>query len=244
MAQGTQAIDRAAAVLSLVIRSEDPVSFTEVADSVGLARSTVSRLLSALERNGLIERGSDGRYRGGELFALYASRFDRVESLILSAEPTLQRIGEQTGETVNLGVPSGDRVVQIAQVSSSFVLGATNWIDADVPAHCSALGKVMYAYGAIPLPTGELERCTDHTVTSLSLLMDELEEIRGQGFAVVHEEFEDGLDAVAAPVRGAQHSIVAAIGISGPTLRIAEEHERLGGLLISEAQKLSDVLTA
>ncbi|MCD1287701.1 MULTISPECIES: IclR family transcriptional regulator [unclassified Brevibacterium] len=239
MTNGTQSIDRAAEILSLVVRADDPISYTEVVGSTELARSTVSRLLSALERNGLVERDGDGLYRGGSLFATYASRFDRVETLVSAADPTLQRLSEETGETVNLAVPSANGVVQVAQVDSTFVLGATNWVDVEVPPHCSALGKVMYAFDVIPLPTGRLERRTPHTLGSRKELTDNLAEVRERGFALVHEEFEAGLDALAAPVFGIDDRVVAAVGISGPTMRIAKRHDEFGRLLADEAGLLS-----
>lgn len=239
MTNGTQSIDRAAEILSMVVKSGDPISFTEVVESTELARSTVSRLLSALERNGLVERDGDGLYRGGSLFATYASRFDRVENLVAAADPTLQRLSEETGETVNLAVPSASGVVQVAQVDSTFVLGATNWVDVDVPPHCSALGKIMYAFEVIPVPAGRLERRTQYTLGSRKDLMDDLAEVRDRGYAIVHEEFEEGLDALAAPVFGIDDSVVAAVGISGPSMRIAAHHEGVGRLLADEAGLLS-----
>src|SRR5699024_5787693 len=125
---------------------------------------------------------------------------------------------------------------------STFVLGATNWADVEVPPHCSALGKVMYAFDVIPLPTGRLERRTEHTLGSRKELTDNLAEVRERGFAIVHEEFEVGLDALAAPVFGIDGDVVAAVGISGPTMRIADHHEKLGQLLSEEAGLLSRTL--
>ncbi|GAA1627688.1 MULTISPECIES: IclR family transcriptional regulator [Brevibacterium] len=239
MSNGTQSIDRAAEILSLVVKADDPISFTEVVEATELARSTVSRLLSALERNGLVERNAEGHFRGGSLFATYASRFDRVEALVAAADPILQRLSEETGETVNLAVPSSNAVVQIAQVDSTYVLGATNWVDVKVPSHASALGKVMFAFRAIPVPTGRLERLTPRTLGSRKELLADLAEVRDRGFAIVHEEFEPGLDALAAPVLGTDDQVIAAVGISGPTMRIAEHHDRFGELLIAEAGLLS-----
>ena len=239
MTNGTQSIDRASEILSLVVKAGEPISYTAVVESTALARSTVSRLLSALERNGLVERDTDGLYRGGSLFATYASRFDRVESLVSAADPTLQRLSEETGETVNLAVPSVSGVVQVAQVDSTFVLGATNWVDVDVPPHCSALGKIMYAFDVIPVPAGRLERRTPYTLGSRKELMDDLAQVRNRGYALVHEEFEEGLDALAAPVFGVDDSVVAAVGISGPSMRIAAHHEEVGRLLADEAGLLS-----
>lgn len=241
MGQGTQSIDRASELLSLVVRAETPLTFTELVEKTGLTRSTTSRLLLALERNGLLERGPEGLLRGGELFAHYAARFDRVESLLALAEPAMERIAEETGETVYLGVPRGDAVVQVAQIDSRFLIGTTNWVDVDVPPHCSALGKVMYAYGAIALPQGLLEQRTEVTIADVGALEDELEAIRGAGFALTRGELEEGLDAIAAPVFTAG-AVVAAVGVSGPEFRLADNHERIGRLLVAETAKLSKVV--
>ena len=95
-------------------------------------------------------------------------------------------------------------MVQIAQVDATFLLGTTNWVDVDVPAHCSALGKVFFAAGVLPLPAEPLERRTRHTVTSLAALKRQLEGFRTQGYSEALGELEIGLDAVAAPVYDAQ----------------------------------------
>ncbi|GAA4511413.1 IclR family transcriptional regulator [Brevibacterium yomogidense] len=239
MSQGTQSIDRAATLLSFVINAPQPVSFTEVVDHSGMARSTVSRLLASLHDNALLERMADGRYRGGSLFAAYAARFDRTEALSAAAAPTLERIGEKTGETVNLGLPSGDRVVHAAQVDSRYVLGAANWVDIDVPTHCSALGKVLCAFGPLALPAGSLTRCSDGVILSEQTLAEEADLIRNRGYAITHGDFELGLDAVAAPVRGEGGAVLAAIGISGPAVRLTPHIEEFGRMLVSEATLLS-----
>lgn len=237
--RGAQVIDRAAQVLSCVLGADGPISFTAVVEQTGLSRSTASRLLQALEHNALLDRDADGKYRGGAMFTQFAARFDREESLSAVAGSTLQRLSEETGEASHLAVPSGGKVVQVAQVDSTYLLGSGNWVDIEVPPHCSALGKVLYAYDAIPLPTGRLERRASRTLTSRSALLADLETIREAGFAVAHDELEDGLDALASPVFGPGGTIIAAVGISGPTLRLEPDHARLGALLVREAETLS-----
>ncbi|MGH3470820.1 MAG: helix-turn-helix domain-containing protein, partial [Nocardioidaceae bacterium] len=101
---GTQAIDRAAELLSRVVLADEPRGFTDLVDETGLARSTVSRLLQALERHRLLHRVGGGGYEAGALFALYATRHDPLDELVAVAIPTLELIGEATGETVNLAV--------------------------------------------------------------------------------------------------------------------------------------------
>ncbi len=158
---GTQAVDRAASLLTLVIESEAAVTFAELSEASGLARSTTSRLLAALERTRLVERVSNGEYIGGPLFALYAARHDRTAEMARLARPMLEVIGEDTGETVHLAVANGGRVAHVDQVDSTFLLGARDWTDVEVPPHCSALGKVLLAWKVLDLPDGPLESVTD-----------------------------------------------------------------------------------
>ncbi|MRJ76529.1 helix-turn-helix domain-containing protein [Aeromicrobium sp. SMF47] len=242
MSNGTQSLDRAAELLSLVVRAEEPVTYTSIVEQTGLARSTASRLLQSLERNGLLERDADGAFRGGTLFEHYARRFDRVEALVATAQPTLDRIADATGETVNLAVARAGTVVQVAQVDSSYMLGAMNWVGIDVPPHCSSLGKVMHAFGALPMPRGEMERRSPATITDPHAYREELELVRGRGFAITRGELEQGLDGVAAPVRGDDQRVVAAVGVSGPAFRLEDSHKSIGDLLVAESQRLTGLL--
>ena len=238
---GTQAVDRAAELLSLVVLAEEPPGFADLVSDTGLPKSTASRLLQALERHRLVLRDNDGAYGAGPIFAMYASRHEPLDELVKIARPVLERIGSATGETVNLAVAHGDAVVQIAQVDSTYLLGTVNWVDVEVPPHCSALGKVLYAAGAIALPES-LERRTPHTITTLDDLHRQLEQIRAQGYAVTQGELEIGLDAIATPVRDHADRVIAALGVSGPSDRLTHQQSALADLLISQALELSEEL--
>ena len=156
-------MDRAARLLTEVVHSPSSVTFTELAAATGLAKSTTSRLLLALERNGLVRRDEAGKFRPGEMFVRFAWRGGAEAGLTEVAQPYLDRLGRATGETVNLGVGRDGVVEQIAQVDSVYVIGATNWLGRPVPLHCTAIGKVLLAYGTAALPPGRLERRTEHT---------------------------------------------------------------------------------
>src|SRR5215469_9720066 len=156
--KGTQAIDRAALLLTYVLRGDESVSFTELAEASGLAKSTTSRLLTALQRHQLVRRDDEGRFWPGELFVRYAWRGTASADLVAIAQPFLEQLGELTGEAVNLGIavsgtsgangtgggskgvapPDQHRVEQIAQVNSRYMIGGTNWVGLAVPLHCSA----------------------------------------------------------------------------------------------------------
>ncbi len=239
---GTRAIDRAAQLLVWIVEADQPLSFTALVERSGLPKSTTSRLLSALERHRLVERDPDGAFRPGPVFDQYASRAGDAE-LVAAAQPVLERLGDRTGETINLAVPSGGEVNQIAQVDSRYLLGATNWVGLRVPLHCSALGKVFLAYGTAALPSGRLEKRTARTITSRAELEAELRSVRERGYAVAREELEPGLIAIAAPVRGHRGTVVAAVSVSGPSVRLTPERiDEVGALLVAETQALSAVL--
>jgi DNA-binding IclR family transcriptional regulator len=240
---GSRAVDRAAALLTLVVESPQPRSFTSLVGELGLAKSTTSRLLNALQHNRLLQRDRSGGFRPGPLFLTYATRHDPEVDLVELARPALELIGQRTGETVNLAVPRRDGVAQVDQVDSSYLLGATNWVGVDVPAHCSALGKVFYAAGAIPLPDGPLQARTPHSIGTLEQLDRELATVRRQGWAMAWEELEEGLVALAAPVCARGGSVVAAMSVSGPTARITRPRARtIGRLLVGQARGLSMLL--
>ncbi|MBV9445209.1 MAG: IclR family transcriptional regulator [Streptosporangiaceae bacterium] len=241
---GTQAVDRAARLLSEVVHSSDPMTFTELSAASGLAKSTTSRLLLALERNGLVRRDDHGRFLPGEMFVSFAWRGGAEAGLVAVAQPFLERLGKATGETINLGVASNGMVEQITQVDSTYLIGGTNWIGLSVPLHCSAMGKVLLAFGAVQLPLErKLERRTDKTITTEAALRAELAAVRGRGYAVTDEELEPGLIAVAAPVHSFDGSVVAALSVSGPVTRMTKEQTIMAAeRCMEEAAGLSAVL--
>lgn len=241
-ARGTQAVDRAAGLIALVVHADEAPSLTELTAETGLTRSTASRLLAALERTHLLERDSDGGYHPGPLFALHAATHDPWPQAVRVAAPILEAVRAATRETVHLGVPRAGTVDHVAQLDSTYLLGSRDWTRLEVPPHCSALGKVLYAHGAIPMPRDPLELRTPSTVADTLALSNQLAEIRSKGFAVTIDELEEGLTAIAAPVYGPESRVVAALGISGPTPRLQDRVDHIGRLLIEQADVLSVLL--
>jgi IclR family transcriptional regulator, acetate operon repressor len=240
---GTQAVDRAARLLTEVVHSPGSVTFTELAAATGLAKSTTSRLLVALERNGLVRRDEAGRFRPGEVFVRFAWQGGAEAGLTEVARPYLNRLGEATGETVNLGVERDGMVEQIAQVDSVYLIGAVNWLGRPVPLHCAALGKVLLAFGAAQLRPGRLERRTPATITGRAALDRDLRAVRERGYAITDGELEPGLVAVAAPVYRDGGVVVAALSVSGPATRLTSARlPRVADQCMTEAAALSAVL--
>jgi DNA-binding IclR family transcriptional regulator len=239
---GTQALDRAVQLVSSVVQATEPLSFAELQESSGLAKSTTSRMLAALERGGLLERDESGGYVAGSLFWLYAARHDPWEELVRLARPVMERVGDDTQESVHLSVIRGDKVVQVAQVDSRYLLGTRDWTEIDVPAHTSALGKVFLAWGALTLPDARLDKLTPATITTKAGLDRDCDAARSRGYTTTVDELEEGLTGIAVPVRGARGDVVAALGVSGPTSRLADRLDELGRNLNIRANALESVL--
>lgn len=238
---GTQAVDRAAQLVALVVRDQGPVSFTELTLRTGLARSTASRLLSALERSGLLGRDDKGAFVPGPLFVHHAARRGDDDDLARLSLPAMEGLRNLTGETVNLGVVRGGNVVQIAQVDSRYLLASRDWVGVEVPSHLSALGKVLYAHRQLELPSGPLRRITSRGPASAADLRTELTDIRSRGYAVTIDELEVGLTGIAAPVLVGSECI-GAVGVSGATARLGSQAANLGPVVMRHARALATTI--
>jgi DNA-binding IclR family transcriptional regulator len=239
-ATGSQAVDRAAELLVRIMESERPPSVGELADAAELPKSTTSRLLRALEARGLVQRdGARGSLRPGSVLLRYARRAGRGGDLVELTAAALDELAALTGETVNVAVAGPAGVEHLAQRDSRFFLGSANWIGRPVPFHAAANGKIFLAFGSTKLPRGSLPRLTDHTVVDRAALELELAAVRARGWAIAVEELEPGLLAVAAPVRDGHGDVIAALSVSGPSVRLpADRLDALGPLVAAAAERV------
>ncbi len=235
------AVDRGAELLVRVLESDQPVALSELASASGIPKSTASRLVSVLERRGLVEQdGERGRLKPGPAILRVAERSMLERNIVELAGPSLDALAAASGETINLAVPGRLGVEHLAQVDSSHFLGTGQWLERTVDYHCTAVGKVFMAFGRAPATSEPLRRHAPDTVTDPQQLADELKVIRRTEIATAIDELEPGLAAVAAPVRGARAEVVAALSITGPTLRMTRPRIReLTLVLIDEARLLS-----
>jgi IclR family transcriptional regulator, acetate operon repressor len=241
---GTQSIDRGAQLLALVLESDAPRALGELAADAGLPKSTASRILGALERNGLVEQeGMRGAFRAGPVMARFAGRGISLRRLAELSERPMAALSEATGETINVAVAGPSGVEHVAQVDSVHYLGTSHWVGRRVPYHCSANGKVLLAFSAAGAVAGELEPRTSRTITEPALLAAELESVRREGYATAADELELGLSAVAAPVLDDSGRAIAALSVSGPTLRLSPRRiAELHPIVIKQARALGEQL--
>ena len=225
-----QSAERVLALLASFEDGRPELSVTEIAESLGVHKSTASRLAATLERTGFLAR-SGRRYRLGVEVIRLGTLALRSADIVAAMQPAMEKLSQLTGETINLAVPAGPDILNIAEVPSTYILSCSGgWIGRRTKPHAVANGKVLLAFGAVPMPTS-LERYTDHTITDVAALQAELTAVRRDGFAKAVAELEDGLVAVAAPVFGAGGGCVAALSISGPAYRMPPaELDELGRL--------------
>jgi IclR family acetate operon transcriptional repressor len=239
-----QAVSRAVRALELIAEAGE-LGVSDLGRGLGVHKATASRLAATLAAGGLIERDpASDRYRlGFGLLRLVGAAMASID-LVRTAHPVLEELAERTHETVNIGVRSGDGVVYVDQVSSAHLVASTNWVGRRTPLHCSSSGKVLLAH----MPEAErqqalarpLEALTARTVTDPARLRRQLEEVRVRGYATIREELEEGLNAVAAPVRQSDGAVVAALSVSGPSFRVRPiDLPRLGRLTVDAAGAVS-----
>jgi DNA-binding IclR family transcriptional regulator len=226
-AGGVQSVDRAIAILELL--SDQPTAgVTEIAQAIGVHKSTAFRLLASLEAGDLVEQTAHrGSYRlGFGLVRLATVVSDRLE-LTRQARPVCEALAAQVGETVNVAVLRGGEVVNLEQAQGPTTITTVSWVGRLTPPHATSAGKVLLAALAPEELEGflaeELPRFTAGTVTELAALRRELARARELGYAVTVEELEPGLNAIAAPVRDRTGQVVAAISVSAPAFRLGPE---------------------
>jgi DNA-binding IclR family transcriptional regulator len=218
-----QSVDRALAILDLLARRGE-AGVTEIAAELDVHKSTAFRLVGALESRQLVEQVSDrGKYRLGFGIIRLAGATTATLDLPRAAQGVCERLALELDETVNIAVLDTGAATNISQSYGSAAVTTRNWIGQRTPLHATSSGKVLLAWAeeqVLEDALDTLERYTPNTVTSRSKLLAELKLTRERGWASTNEELEIGLNAVAAPVRGADGSVVAAVSVSGPAYRL------------------------
>ena len=226
-AAAVQSVDRALSVLEILARDGD-AGVTEVAAELDVHKSTVSLLISVLERRVLVEQeGERGKYRLGHgLLALAGATVARID-VVQASRPITAGLAQEVGETINIAMLSGSEALYLDQAMATAALRSHNWVGQRVPLHATSNGKVLLAWATpdqrrtlLPDP---LPRFTRRTITSPRRLAQELDDVRTRGYARAVDELEVGLVAVAAPVRSFDGSVVASMSASGPDARLRGE---------------------
>jgi DNA-binding IclR family transcriptional regulator len=239
---GVQSVDRALTILEVLARVGE-AGVTEIAGELGVHKSTAFRLVTTLEGHRLVEQTSErGRYRLGVGVLRLAGATTARLDLVQEARPVCRQLAADTGETVNIAVLSESSALYLDQIAGSSALQPHNWVGQHIPLHATSNGKVLLSGLADQRVTevlGTLPRYTSLTITKKAKLRAELEHVRERGYAVAVDELEEGLTAVAAPIRNVHGDVVASISVSGPTFRLTDD--RVEGVLPLLAEAAAEV---
>jgi DNA-binding IclR family transcriptional regulator len=228
---GVRSVERAIRVLE-VLAARGEAGVTEVAAEIAVHKSTAFRLLGALECGGLVEQtGHRGKYRlGFGLIPLAGAVSDRLD-VIQQGRGVCSRLAADLGETVNVAVLRDHFTVNVDQARGPSTVASHNWIGQLTPLHCTSSGKVLLAH-LEPAKRAELlaragtPALTSRTVSTVGRLEEQLVRVREAGYATSIEEYEVGLNAVAAPVFDRWGQVIAAVSVSGPSYRFDEQRIR------------------
>jgi IclR family acetate operon transcriptional repressor len=240
-----RAVERALDILLCFSQDKPTLSLTQIAEQVGMHKSTIHRLLATLESRRFVVRDKiTGMYKLGYRFIELASIRLQDVDIQRWAQPFLQQLAVLSGETVDLAILDGDHVVYLQVVESHQRVKIAAAVGQQLPVHCTATGKAFLAYLAEDqineiLARG-MARYTDHTLASLADLHQDLRETRERGFAISKEEYENDINAVAAPILDASGCPMAVIAIVGPSYRLSHDcMMRLGQSILETTSNIT-----
>lgn len=249
-ATGTQAIGRTLAVLDLFRVRGDDLGISEIAEELGLSGGTVHRIVRALvNASYLAQSAVTERYYLGRSAVLLGQAANAGLGLH-RAQSVLERIGEETGESVNLGVRDGDEVVVVIRSESKHTLRISQEPGSRLPVYATAMGKAILSHGpttideAVAVLAKPLAPLTPRTITSEDKLRLELSRIAKRGYSIDDEEAIAGVRCIAAPILGPDGTLLAAMAVQGPTVRMPRSRlTALTPLVVGAAGEVARVIS-
>ncbi|MCW9032702.1 MAG: IclR family transcriptional regulator [Alphaproteobacteria bacterium] len=244
-----QSLTRALTLLQCLSHADMGLALTEVSESLGLAPSTAHRLLNSMLQMGFVDLDPEtGRWTVGVNAFSVGNAYLKKRDYIAQARPFMKQLMLQTGETSNMAILEGSSVVFVSQVECKEVMRMVVQVGNRGPLHASGVGKALLS----TLPAKEalalirqagMPQLTGKTITTPSDYAQELEAIRKQGFAVDDEEQSMGLRCIAANIYDEFGDALAAISISGPTVRVSEARiPQLSAAVIDIANQITETI--
>jgi DNA-binding IclR family transcriptional regulator len=238
-----QSVDRAARILRALAGDPGRLGVSELADRLGLAKTTVHGLLRTLHDHGLVEQDdASDKYQLGPQLLRLSNRYLDLSELRSRALAWSELLATRAGEAVRVGVPHGNGVLVVHHVFRPDASLQILEVGAMLPMHATALGKAVLAF--LPEPqrrdvvAAGLPKLTGRTTTTAAALERELVDVRERGYALEREEAILGEIGIAAPVLGREGSVVGAIGVAGPVERLkARARTNAAVAAVSEAAR-------
>lgn len=230
MSESVRAVDRALDILLCFSRQTPELSMTQIAEQIGIHKSTVHRLLATLEYKRFVQRDHEtGMYRLGIRLLQMAYLTLEQNDLRRLVAPYMHRLGEQYQENIHLAVLDDKDVVYLSIIESTQRVKLAAAIGQRLPAYATASGKAILAY--LPEKTVQgilnqgMPQLTPYTLISPNSFFEDMHSIRERGFAISEQEFEDDINAIAAPIFDPEGHPIASIAVAGPAYRL--NHDRM-----------------
>ena len=246
----SQSLERGLAILGCFTPQRPVLGIADIADELGMSRSTTHRYVITLVALGYLEQGASRKYRLGLKVTDLGMSALNSTGLREHAHPYLEELRQRTSYTASLAVLEGTEILYVDR-ARSFRRGQ-NQVDLGIglgsrlPAHCTAMGKLLLAN--LPedeqsdlLATMKLTKPGPNTITSKKALRDELDQIHEENFAVDDQELAAELHSIAAPVRNDAREVVAAVSLEADIsmITLAELVDALSPHLVSTADRIS-----
>lgn len=219
-----QSVDRALLILDLLQEKPEGMGVTELANKMDVAKSTVHRMLTSLQKKKYVMKMSDKYMLGLKCLEIGEAMSARLD-IRTTASPILEALSKRTKETVHLVTMDEGEVVYIDKKESEAVIRMFSQIGKRAPVYCTGVGKAILAFypekqiEAI-LDRYPMKRFTKNTITTKKQMMPHLAAIRKKGWALDDEEHEEGIRCAAAPIFNRTEEIEAAISIAVPMIRV------------------------
>jgi len=240
-----QSVSNALSILELFNGRVQELSLTHISNSLNLGKSTTHRLLSTMMNKGFIEQNPEnGRYSIGlKVVHVGANKLNNI-SIIQECRPILELVSETTGESTHLSLYNNGQIIFVDKVVGVNLSIMSSMIGYRLPAYATASGKIFLAHMSSDelenfLRTAELRALTPHTLTKRQVLLEELENVRKNGFSKDNQESDEGLVCFAAPVFGRQGKLLAAVSVSGALSRMNAQQERMVESIVHAAHEAS-----
>lgn len=218
---------------------------TQIAEKVGIHKSTVHRLLATLEEKHFVERDkSTGAYRLGiNMLQMAYLTLERNDLRNIAAR-YLRQLSEQHRETVNLAILDGPDVIYLDVVESPQRVKLAAATGQRLPAFCTASGKAILAFSPFEVVQKVLEqgmpRYTQNTLISVESFFENMKQTQERGYALSLQEFEEGINAIAVPILDHRNQPIASVAVAGPSYRLTQERmAEIGNNLMATAHEIS-----
>lgn len=241
-----KSVGRALDIINLISKNRNGLGVTDISKQIDINKSSVYRILSTLVQYGYVDQDKETScYKIGYKFLEISSKLLDSIDLRSEAQPFLKILENETNEVIHLVVYDQGEVVYIEKLEGTETLRMHSKVGKRAPMHCTSVGKAILAY--LPtnvvvdiLKTKGMPRHTDKTITDIDEFLRELTKVKQKGYAYDLEENEYGIRCMAVPIFNHLGHVVAAVSISGPTIRMTDERlEKLQQKMLEMSASIS-----